>query len=129
MEKKNVLICVTGQLSCERLIVMGVRIAQESQGQAYVLHVARKGKGVLGYANEPEALEYLFNVSVKHGADMVVIKNDDILGTIEKQARELEVGTIVSGRAANYTGWDMLDDLHTRIPDVNIKVDITPLTR
>lgn len=122
MEKKNVLICVTGQLSCERLIIAGARIAKEKKGQAYVLHVARTGKGVLGYANEPEALEYLLGVSVKHGADMVVIKSDDVAGTIERQARELDVGALVSGRAPNYAGWDLLDDLRQRMPDVSIEI-------
>lgn len=122
MEKKNVLICVTGQLSCERLIIAGAKIAEKTQGQAYVLHVARTGKGVLGYANEPEALEYLLGVSVKHGADMVVIKSDDVLGTIERQARELNAGTLVSGRAANYAGWDLLDELRQRMPDVSFKI-------
>lgn len=122
MEKKNVLICVTGQLSCERLIIAGARIAERAQGQAYVLHVACAGKGVLGYANEPEALEYLLGVSVKHGADMVVIKSDDVMGTIERQARELNVGTLVSGRAANYSGWDLLDELRQRMPDVSFEI-------
>ncbi|MGN0801073.1 MAG: universal stress protein UspA [Candidatus Faecivicinus sp.] len=122
MKEKNVLVCVTGQLSCERLIVAGARIAEHTQGQVYVLHVARTGKNVLGYANEPEALEYLLGVSVKHGADMVVVHSDDVLGTIEAQARERRVGTLVSGRAANYSGWDLLDELKTRIPDVEFEI-------
>ncbi len=122
MEKRNVLVCVTGQLSCERLIIAGAQIANETKGRVYVLHVARVGKSVLGYANEPEALEYLLGVSVKHGADMVVIKNDDVRGTIVKQARELGVGTLVSGRAVNYNGRDLLDELKEDLPDVQFAI-------
>ncbi len=120
--KKNVLVCVTGQLSCERLIVAGAEIARETQGQLNVLHVARIGKNVLGYANEAEALEYLLGVSVKYGADMLVVKSDDVRGTIEKKARELEIGTLVSGRAANYSGHDLLDDLMVRLPEVQFEI-------
>ena len=122
MESRNVLVCVTGQLSCERLIVAGARFAAASEGTLYVLHVARAGNRVLGYANEAEALEYLLGVSVSHGADMMVIKNDDVIGTIARQAREHGVGVLVAGRAADYKGWDMLDELKLRIPDVEFEI-------
>ena len=87
-----------------------------------MLHVARAGNRVLGYANEAEALEYLLGVSVSHGADMMVIKNDDVIGTIARQAREHGVGVLVAGRAADYKGWDMLDELKLRIPDVEFEI-------
>lgn len=122
MEKKNALVCVTGQLSCERLIVAGARIAETSGGMVCVLHVARAGNRVLGYANEAEALEYLLSVSVAHGADMMVVKNDDVIGTIARQAREHNAGVLVAGRAADYKGWDMLDELKLRIPDVDFEI-------
>lgn len=122
MEKKNVLVCVTGQFSCERLIVAGAKIAEHTGGLVYVLHVAQPGRGMLGYANVPEALEYLLGVSVKHGADMVVVRSDDVPGAIAAQARERSIGTLVSGRAANYSGWDLLDELKTRIPDVEFEI-------
>lgn len=122
MDKKNVLVCVTGQLSCERLIVAGARLAGTTGGRVFVLHVARSGNHVLGYANEAEALEYLFGVSVEHGADMVVVKNDDVQGTILQQVRDHDVGTLVAGRAEGYNGWDMLDELKLRIPEVDFEI-------
>lgn len=122
MKRQSVLVCVTGQVGCERLIVAGARLAEPQQARLCVLHVARKGNHVLGYANEAEALEYLLKVSVEHGADMFVVKSDDVLSAIEKQVRELDVVTLVAGRAANYGGWDMLDELKLRIPDVNFEI-------
>lgn len=122
MKRKNVLVCVTGQLSCERLIIAGAQIAEATKGQLYVLHVSRMGRSMLGYANEPEALEYLLGVSIRHGADMLVVKSDDVQGTIEEKVRQLNIGTLVSGRAANYSGWDMLDELQTRLPGVEFEI-------
>lgn len=122
MKKGSVLVCVTGQLSCERLIVAGVRAAQERGARTVVLHVARTGNRVLGYANEAEALEYLFQVSASHGADMTVIRSDDVVGVIEAQARTFDARVIVAGRAADYSGWDLLDELSGRMPDVEFNI-------
>ena len=57
----SVLVCVTGQKNCERLIVAGARIAREENLPLNVLHVVHSGGSVLGFVNEPEALEYLLN--------------------------------------------------------------------
>lgn len=122
MKSGNVLVCVTGQLSCERLIVAGARLAEQAQAGLYVLHVARNGNKVLGYANEAEALEYLLQVSVSHGADMLVVRENDIQAAIVKKVRDLNVTKLVAGRAANYSGWDMLDELKLQIPDVEFEI-------
>lgn len=118
----SIMVCVTGQKSCERLIVAGARIAEREGEPLLVMHVARKGNNVLGYANEPEALEYLLKISIDHNADMFVKKSDDVLGAIEQEAREQNARVIVAGRAINYSGWDMLDELRERLPGVRFEV-------
>lgn len=119
----SVLVCVTGQKSCERLIVAGAEIARaENLRPLTVLHVARVGGSVMGFVNEPEALEYLLRASIEHGADMMVRRADDVLGAIESEARRLDAKVIVAGRAANYSGWDLLDELGQRMPGVRIEI-------
>ena len=118
----SVLVCVTGQKSCERLIAAGARLADESDGRLLVMHVAHVGEHVLGYRNEPEALEYLLEVSVRYGADMFVKKSDDVVGAIESEAKERGVDTLVAGRAVNYSGWDLLDELRGRLPGVTFEI-------
>lgn len=119
----SVLICVTGQKSCERLIVAGAEIAG-AQGNypLTVLHVARIGGNVMGFVNEPEALEYLLTTSIEHGADMMVRRADDVLNAIEAEVRRLNADVIVAGRAANYAGWDLLDELKQRLPEVRFEI-------
>jgi len=80
------------------------------------------GSGVLGYRNEPEALEYLLKCSVDHGADMFVKKSDDVTGAIEAEARARGARIVVAGRAANYSGWDLLDELQGRLPGVRFEI-------
>ena len=122
MEKASVLVCVTDQKRCERLIVAGAEIAREIGARTVVLHVARPGGKMLEYESTPEALEYLLEVSTSHGADMVVIRSSDIVGTLEQQAREQNAKVLVAGRAENYTGHDVLDDLSERLPEVEIRI-------
>lgn len=118
----SVLVCVTGQRSCERLIVTGAGIAARESQPLSVLHVVRTGGNVLGFVNEPEALEYLLRISIEHGADMTVRKADDVANAIEAEARRLEARVIVAGRASNYSGWDLLDELKVRLPEVRFEI-------
>lgn len=118
----SVLVCVTGQTCCERLIVLGAQLAQTHGGPLVVMHVARVGANVMGYQNEAEALEYLLQVSVSHGADMFVKRSDDVIGTIEAEARARGAKVIVAGRAASYDDWDLLDELNKRLPDVQFEI-------
>ena len=119
----SVLVCVTGQKNCDRLIVAGSSIAQKGNDYPLtVLHVARIGGSLMGFVNEPEALEYLLRASIEHGADMMVRRADDVLNAIEAEARRLDADVIVAGRAANYSGWDMLDELKARLPGVRFEI-------
>ena len=118
----SVLVCVTGQKSCERLIVAGAEIAARENAPLMVMHVVRTGGSVLGFVNEPEALEYLLRISMQHGADMFVKKADDVVKAIEAEARQQGADVIVAGRAATYGGWDMLDELKLRLPNVRFEI-------
>ena len=118
----SVLVCVTGQRSCERLIVTGASIAAREGQPLSVLHVVRTGGNVLGFVNEPQALEYLLRTSIDHGADMTVRRADDVVNAIETEARRLDARVIVAGRAANYGGWDLLDELKLRLPEVRFEI-------
>ena len=118
----SILVCVTGQRSCDRLIDCGARLASELDQPMVVMHVARVGNNVLGFRNEPEALEYLLKKSLDHGADMFVRKSDDVVGAIEAEAKACEASTIVAGRAFNYSGWDLLDELRGRLPGVRFEI-------
>ena len=122
MEKKRVLVCVTGQRSCERLIVIGAQRARQLDADLMVLHVARSGGTVMGGLGEAEALEFLFQKASEYGGDMTVVRADDVLDTLEKQARQQNAALIVTGRAADYRGWDLLDELKLRLPDIPILI-------
>ena len=118
----SILVCVTGQKSCERLIRRGAELAREAGVILNVLHVVRTDGSVLGFVNEPEALEYLLRVSVENGASMYVRRSDDVASSIEYAARNENASVIVAGRAVNYNGWDLLDEVSRRLPGVRMEI-------
>ena len=118
----SILVCVTGQKSCERLIRRGAELAERDGVMLNVLHVVRPSGNVLGFVNEPQALEYLLRVSVEHGASMYVRRSDDVVGSIMTAARNEKVHIIVAGRARNYSGFDILDELKQKLPGVQFEI-------
>ena len=124
MNETRVLVCVTGQKTCERLIQEGHRLAIEREEELSVLHVARKGDGLMGGTSEAEALEYLFEVSRKRGADMTVIRSDEVVKTVEKHARKIGASLIVLGgprRGAR----DLTADMRAHMPDIEFHIVYT----
>lgn len=98
----KVMICVTRQKACERLIRKGHSIAQEIGSQAYVIHIAKGGENFLGNPREGEALDYLFQISKQFNAEMTVVRSDSIIDTLVEYARKEGVGVIVLGETREY---------------------------
>ena len=122
-EEVAVLVCVTRQKTCERLIVEGARMAQELGAQLHVIHVAKVGDNLLGNPSESEALEYLYQISKDHGADMTMIRSNEVAATISAHARKVSAVAVVMGRMprSRRMAFDVVDDVSARLSDVVIK--------
>ncbi|PLX28778.1 MAG: universal stress protein UspA [Clostridiales bacterium] len=103
MKTHNIMVCVTQQKSCKRLIEAGAAIAKEEDGNLYVIHVVKEGWKYFGKLKEADAIEYLFEESKKNGGDLTIVKADDIVGTLKKFAREKEIDIIVMGKSREKT--------------------------
>lgn len=95
----NILVCVTQQKTCERLINKAYELAKEYGGNLFILNVVKSDLNFLDSARESEALEYLFGISKKVGANLSVLKSDDILRTIAEYADDNEIDFIVLGKS------------------------------
>ena len=96
----RVLVCVTRQTSCERLIRTGAQFIAEEGGTLSVVHVAPYGANFLGNASEGDALEYLYGIAKKSDADMTVLRADDVVRTLVKHARDKRITHIILGVSA-----------------------------
>ena len=124
MKESRVLVCVTGQKTCERLIAEGHRLAIEREEELSVLHVAKKGPELMGNVSEAEALEYLFKVSSERGADMTVIRSDEVVKTVEMHARKIGASLIVLG-ASRAGGRDLTLEMRRHMPDMDFHIVYT----
>lgn len=126
MEQLSVLVCVTGQKSCHRLIREGDRLSQELGAQLCVLHVARPGDDLLmdSQKGEAEALEYLFEIAREHGALMSVMRAQDVVETIARHAEKVQALVLVLG-APRKGRVSLIDSLRARMPDTQFHIVYT----
>ena len=119
---KLVLVCVTGQKTCESLILEGARIAAEEGASMSVLHVVKPGAAPLGSQKEGDALEYLFRIASEHDAGMSMIRSDDVAETIVKQVEKLGASILVMGRTTGMKERRVTAILADRVPGVRVQL-------
>ena len=66
---KNVMVCVTQQKTCDRLIRYGHEVLDGQEGELFIIHVAPKDFKILGSSEEGEALDYLYGKAIEYGAN------------------------------------------------------------
>ncbi|KNF09422.1 universal stress protein family [Gottschalkia purinilytica] len=95
-DSKNIMVCVTQQKTCERLIMSGYEKMEEDDN-LFVINVVNEKDNFLYNSSEGEALEYLFSVSKKVGADLTVIRSKDVIKAIADFAKKNDITHIVLG--------------------------------
>lgn len=98
-QAENILVCVTQQKTCERLILKAAELRDGFKSELFVIHVAKNEWLFLDSKKESEALEYLYNVSKSVGASMTVQKSDEIVRTIADFSKENRIRHIVMGES------------------------------
>lgn len=104
--RENIMVCVTQQKNCEKLIKKGLSIKQKKKidGDMFVINVVKEDQNFLYNPNDGEALEYLFTVAREADADMTVIRDDDVTGTLADFAKKNFIGCAVLGASPNIKG-------------------------
>ena len=121
----HIMVCVTKQKTCERLIREGIAFARAMRARLSVVHVARSGEALLGNPSESDALDYLFRVSREAGAEMAVLRSEDVLETLAAYAEEQEVSALVVGASNVRSERDMGLQLIERLPQMDIRAVYT----
>ena len=95
-ETIDIMVCVTRQRSCERLIKRAVSMSKEISGSIGVVHVAGLNENLMGNPDEGAALDILFSVSKYNGAQMHMLRSDDLTETLLNFAKEHKVNKHLS---------------------------------
>lgn len=99
-DNKNIMVCVTQQKTCERLIKGG----HDEMGEGdnlFIINVVSENDNFLNNSNDGEALEYLFEVSKKAGAELTVIRAKDVIKAISDFALKNDITHIIMGSSPN----------------------------
>ena len=119
----KVMVCVTRQKTCERLIRVGERIARENNYELSVVHVVKIGVNFLGNPDEGEALDYLFSVSKKAGADMTVLRSENVLNSLVEYAENNGISEIVLGQSPkSQSDTNIMKQLEQKLPGIKFRI-------
>lgn len=118
----RILVCVTQQKTCERLIKKGAALRDELGGELFIIHVAMNGLNFLGNSKEGEALEYLFGISKSVGAELTVLRSGNIVKTITGFAKENRITNIIVGESNDVQNNNIINELKHKLPSVEFNV-------
>lgn len=105
---RNVMVCVTQQRTCDRLIKFGHEMLTDQGGELYIIHVAGSHYNFLGKDKTGDALEYLYEKAVAYGANLTVLKSDDVVATLMEQVKKNAITHIVLGESRTTAGRNSL---------------------
>lgn len=116
--KAEILVCVTGQRDCDRLIKAGKKYADERSVSMQVLCVQPTSAG---YDACGEELEYLRQTARDASAEMTVIFNDAAALIAAGFVKQIGATHIVTGMAEAPTN-GFIEVLHNLVPKVPISM-------
>jgi K+-sensing histidine kinase KdpD len=120
----KIMVCVTQQKSCEKLIHRGSELVKEKNGELFVVHVVKDDWRYFGEMKESDALEYLYDISKNYNAGLSIYKSKRIEETLSKFVKDNNIDEIVMGESLEKVSQqNMIDRLKKRI-DYPIKWEI-----
>lgn len=96
---KNVMVCVTQQKTCDRLIQYGHEFLGDHKGELFIIHVAHYQIKFLGSPKEGEALEYLYEKALEYGANLTVVRSNDVLETLSGLIEKNKITHVIVGES------------------------------
>ncbi len=128
-KQQSIMVCVTGQRSCDRLIDRGVERSGDSI-PIHIVHCVETGRNFLGSPYEADAIEYLFTAAQLAGAELTLLRADDVDDALVDYAKENGVTLLVMGAASarnRNNGENIAMRLQRRLPEVEFDILETPL--
>lgn len=127
---RNIMVCVTQQKNCERLIKIGAEMLEDKKegvaGELFVIHVSKQGTNFLGKEKDGDALEYLFEKAKEHGANLTVVRSDDIVKTLADLAAKFHITHAVMGSSLTPDSHKDISKQFAEIAGDKIDVIIVP---
>ena len=115
-----ILVCVTRQRTCERLILHGVELAKAENLPLCVVNVTLSGQPILGNSAEGEALDYLYQIASDNGAEAVMLKSDHVSATLAQYAKRRKARFLIMGESPSKSERNFSQEMQALLPDTHI---------
>lgn len=99
MTNKKIMVCITQQKLCKRLIKHAFIMKKYKDDELFVIHVVKENWKYFGELKEADALEYLFESAKEYDATLSVFKAKDIESKLAEFAEKEGVDIIVMGES------------------------------
>ncbi len=96
---KNIMVCVTQQKTCDRLIKYGYDLLKDTKGELFIIHVAHYEFKFLGNSQEGAALDYLYERALEYGANLTVVRSNHVLDTLVDLAEKNNISHLILGQS------------------------------
>ena len=97
----NVMVCVTQQKTCDRLMKYGHDLTDKNGGELFIIHVAPADNKLLDGSEDGEALDYLYDKAIEYGANLTVVRSDNIMRTLLDLVDKHSIKQVVMGETGN----------------------------
>lgn len=125
---KKIMVCVTQQKLCKRLIHRASALKQHEDDELFVIHVVKEDWRYFGKLKEADALEYLFDSAKAYGATLNVFKAKDIEATLADFAEKESVDVIVMGESKEASKQQNMINRLQKKTKKSVDFDIVPHT-
>ena len=115
-KKPSVLVCVTGQYDCDRLIEAGFEQAQAQGMELHVFCVHTPQNDLMQFSDE---VEYLYRTAKSLGADMTIAFSDSAPKCTADFARKINAKHLITG-IPDYRPNGFVLTLHELLPGLQI---------
>jgi K+-sensing histidine kinase KdpD len=98
----NIMVCVTSQRSCDKLIARGIERAGAGDPPAFlhVVHCVETGRNFMNTPYEADAIEYLFTAAQLAGAELSLVRADNVDDALVNYAENHGIQLIILGAGA-----------------------------
>ncbi|MEA4969351.1 MAG: universal stress protein UspA [Candidatus Pelethousia sp.] len=120
----NIMVCVTNQKSCDRLIARGVeRGGGAEEAQLHVVHCVHTSRNFMGSPFEGDAIEYLFTAAQLAGAELTLLRAPDVEDALIDYAQKHAITIMILGASGPAADPDnIIARLQRRLPEVEFDI-------
>ncbi len=120
------MVCVTQQKSCDRLIREGQKLLTSNKSELYIIHVASKKSTFLNSESEVEALDYLYERAQEIGANLTVIRANNVMETLVNLVGKNKIKHVIMGTSGKVSREEGLVEAFVQKIDGKAEITFVP---